>query len=589
MQARYPNPVNKSLPRLAIRLLILSLLCVSARTTGATEIEINGVDGRLAENVRVLIGNPPPVDNAKRFEGFVNAVESQAVEALSALGYYDPAVAVQLTEGSPDNPTLISIDINPGNPVRIRNLLVEVKGAAETDRQFQLAMQSNSLREGGIFVSSEYESVKSSLINAAQGLGYFDFRFDTTEVRVSRKRQTADVKIIARSGERFLFGPVRFNQSILTQTVLRRWLTFAPGDPYQSGLIGELTQNLQSSGYFASVKVKPIIDSRYVQVVPVSVELTPKKSNEVAIGVGYVDDSKLRGRLSWEKPLINSRGHSADFSLALSRDTKSAGFSYRVPRNEKPLYNFWGLEYGLKREDAADTESFLTTANLRHVTRTPRLWDRSPFLRWERETFTSSGIEDQTDLLLLGMSMARSRSSGSPFPERGQNLVFELTSAARKFFSSINILKAVAKFRYLRAISTRNTLIASLQYGAIKSDDYDRVPVSQRFFAGGDRSLRGFAYRSVSPTNAEGENVGGRFLEILNLEYNYRFRERWTAAVFSDAGRAFNSRATAHRIGAGVGIRWQSPVGPFRLDLARPVSGTDDSSFRVHISLGPEF
>ena len=88
--------------------------------------------------------------------------------------------------------------------------------------------------------------------------------------------------------------------------------------------------------------------------------------------------------------------------------------------------------------------------------------------------------------------------------------------------------------------------------------------------------------------NPDGDAVGGRYLEVTSLEYNYRFAERWSAATFIDAGRAFNNFDTAYSVGAGVGIRWQSPVGPFRLDIAEPVDDERFNNIRFHISLGPE-
>ena len=154
--------------------------------------------------------------------------------------------------------------------------------------------------------------------------------------------------------------------------------------------------------------------------------------------------------------------------------------------------------------------------------------------------------------------------------------------------SSIDFFKTLATFKYLRALSDRNTVIGAIQYGAIQSNDYDRVPVTQRFFAGGDRSVRGFKYRDLSPRNSEDEAVGGRYLEVLSLEYNYRFLDRWSGAVFADAGRSFNNFYHAYSVGAGFGVRWQSPVGPFRIDIAAPISDDDEGGVRIHLSLGPD-
>ena len=154
--------------------------------------------------------------------------------------------------------------------------------------------------------------------------------------------------------------------------------------------------------------------------------------------------------------------------------------------------------------------------------------------------------------------------------------------------SSIDLVKVFGTFRYLRAASDRSTFITGLQYGALHSNDFSGVPVSQRFFAGGDRSVRGYEFRDLSPRNTDDDAIGGRFLEVLSLEYNYRFLERWSGALFVDTGRAFNDRSDPYSTGAGFGIRWQSPVGPFRVDIAAPIDDDENDGFRVHLSLGPD-
>ena len=275
----------------------------------------------------------------------------------------------------------------------------------------------------------------------------------------------------------------------------------------------------------------------------------------------------------------------------MARDTQSASFAYRIPRDKNPLFNYWGIEYGVKNDINGDVDSFLSTLNLQRVKRTSRDWNESLFIRWERESFVigDNDEEQTTDLVLPGVSYQRSRSKGQPFATWGQAVSFQLMGGSKRVLSSIDFLKAVGKFRYLRAVSDRNTLISSLQYGAIHSNDNDRVPTSQRFFAGGDNTVRGFAFREISPRNSDDEAIGGRFLEVLSLEYDYRFRDLWSAAIFTDAGRAFNSFSAGYSVGAGVGIRWQSPVGPFRIDIATPISDNDTGSVRFHLSLGADF
>lgn len=321
---------------------------------------------------------------------------------------------------------------------------------------------------------------------------------------------------------------------------------------------------------------------------PVKVDLTRKDNNLVAVGIGFVTDTGIRTKLTWEKPLMNRLGHSAEMDIELSKSLQKVSFSYRIPRRNEPLYNYWGIEYGLKKEAIDDNESFLSTLNFQRVSRTVSQWTESLFIRWEREKFTTSGIEQTSDLVLPGVSYSRTRSKGSPFPYWGQAAGIQFMGGSTRALSTIDFFKTAGTFRYLRALSDRNTLIGAVQYGAIHSSDYPSVPISQRFFAGGDRSVRGYRYRDLSPRDTSGVAVGGRYLEVINLEYNYRFLDLWSTAVFVDAGRAFNSFREPYSVGAGVGIRWQSPVGPFRIDIATPIDDDKNDGIRVHLSLGPD-
>lgn len=568
------------------RLLYCFVFFLCSSVQAETTIIVRGVEGDLKTNVELIAGVAPDASDSRKYKRYVATLPELALDALSALGYY--GAKVDVTESMIEEGTSITIAITPNDPVLVDTLEVSVTGDGLEDLAYKSVLSELPIITGAIFVSADYEAVKAALQDKAQDLGYFDFTFSQSEVRVSRKQLSAKIKIVADTGERYTYGPILFAQKAFKKSFLDRWLPFNEGDLYESGLIGELTQNLQNSGYFKSVRVQPQQDRRYGKTIPVKVDLTPKDSNQVAVGLGFQTDTGVRTKLTWGKPLFNRLGHSAEAEMGLSKIEQQVSFSYRIPRRKEPLYNYWGVEFGLRNVDVDDTESLLSTLNFQRVSRTPSLWTESFFIRWERERFAAGSDEETTDLLLPGFSYSRTRSKGSPFPVWGQAASIQVLGGSSRALSTIDFFKTLGTFRYLRALSDRNTIIGAIQYGAIQSNDYDRVPISQRFFAGGDRSVRGFQYRDLSPRNSEDEAVGGRYLEVLSLEYNYRFLDRWSGALFADAGRAFNSFREPYSVGAGFGIRWQSPVGPFRIDIATPISDNDEGGVRVHLSLGPD-
>jgi len=627
--------------RTLLYLAVVLASLFSAFGHASTSLVITGVEGNLEENIRLLVQPPPERDNQRQFKRYVDGLPEQVVTALSAYGYYAAEVSVSVAEVSPPAPkkgagkvvekveakiegnpapatgqkatvpakeqtsaesaqtlttlTQVTIAVTLNKPVTIQAIALDIAIADEDKADFAaiLKTQREQLAKGNVFVSSNYEAAKSALLNRAQELGYFDFEFTSAEVRVSRRAYSADIKLQASAGQRYNFGQILYRQRTFSDVFMNRWAPFAEGDPYQASLIGELTQNLQSSGYFSSVRVRPLVDPRYKDIVPVTVDLTQQDQNQISVGIGYSTDTEFRTKLTWGRPLINSRGHSAEFGISVSRYIQSASFSYRIPRDTRPLFNYWGIEYGIRNEQLRnqvvdDSDSFNSTLNFQRVTRTSKDWNESIFLRWERERFDIGGVESETDLVMPGISYSRSRSKGQPFPEWGQALSFQIMGGSKDALSTIDILKAVGRFRYLRAVSNRNTLIATLQYGAIRSNNYDLVPLSQRFFAGGDRTVRGYRFKDISPRNLKGDPVGGRYLEVMSAEYNYRFVDRWSGALFVDAGRAFNNFDDSYSVGAGFGLRWLSPVGPFRIDLGIPINSDNDDDYRIHLSLGPD-
>jgi len=595
-----------------LRITTAVLLCTNIAQ--ANQLVINGVTDDLAENVRIVAGDIPNDDAL--MDVYIDLLPEQTRTALAAYGYFEPEIDIK--RAIVDEETVVSINVKIGSPVLISSINVEVKGAASTDTAFRDIQSRIPLVENAIFLSGDYEATKSLLLDAAQAKGYFDFKFITNAVLVSRENRTAVINLVAESGPRFTFGAVKFDQNTFSDEFLSRWLPFKPGDPYNAGKIAELTQDLQSSGYFSTVRVTPQRDIRYGASVPMLVSLSAKENNQVALGIGYSSDEKWRGKVTWGKPLINRSGHLAEAELNLSGVSQAISFSYRIPRKNQPLYNFWGAEYGVKKTNADGVESLLSSLNFQRVRRFANQWIESVFIRWERErgppnretdtteldtnnpvitdpTETDPATTDPaktelvtTDLVLPGVRYSRSRSKGYPFLSWGQSSSFQFLYGNRKLLSTIDFYKASLNFKYLRAISPRNTFIFSFQYGAITTNDFEKVPFSQRYFAGGDRSIRGYRFRSVSPKYLDGDLKGGRYLEAGSVEYNFRFTDRWSLAVFTDVGRAFNKFSTSQKYGAGFGVRWQSPVGPFRLDLARPVADGKNNRIRVHLSLGPD-
>jgi translocation and assembly module TamA len=154
--------------------------------------------------------------------------------------------------------------------------------------------------------------------------------------------------------------------------------------------------------------------------------------------------------------------------------------------------------------------------------------------------------------------------------------------------SDAEFLRVNGDTQWLRMLGDNHRFIGRLNVGAIETDDFKNVPTSLRFFAGGDNSVRGYSYESLSPKDARGRLIGGQQRFVASVEAQRRITGKWWLASFVDTGDAFTSWWPEElNTGAGLGVRWISPVGPIRFDVAHPFD--NDDAYRIHFAIGPEF
>jgi translocation and assembly module TamA len=194
--------------------------------------------------------------------------------------------------------------------------------------------------------------------------------------------------------------------------------------------------------------------------------------------------------------------------------------------------------------------------------------------------------DDTTALLIPAASYAHVRADNRLLTRRGYSLQFDLRGAVEQLLSDMSFTQAGLKAKLIQPVFRRDRLIARAQAGSTWTDSFDELPATLRYFAGGDQSVRGYGFEELGPRDASGEVIGGKHLLFGSLEYEHRVRGDWGVAVFYDTGNAFNSVHDGLESGAGIGLRWRSPVGMVRVDLASAISA--DNGLRLHFTLGPD-
>ncbi|STB50424.1 outer membrane protein assembly factor [Citrobacter koseri] len=192
-------------------------------------------------------------------------------------------------------------------------------------------------------------------------------------------------------------------------------------------------------------------------------------------------------------------------------------------------------------------------------------------------------------LLYPGVMISRTRSRGGLMPTWGDSQRYSIDYSNTAWGSDVDFSVFQAQNVWIRSLYDRHRFVMRGNLGWIETGDFDKVPPDLRFFAGGDRSIRGYKYKSISPEDSDGNLKGASKLVTGSLEYQYNVTGKWWGAMFVDSGEAVSDiRKSDFKTGAGVGVRWQSPVGPIKLDFAVPVGDKDEHGLQFYIGLGPE-
>ncbi len=564
---------------------LAGLLLVSATELAAAELDVRIEPGNrtLRENIENHIGDLGDRDERELLR-YSRIAREQAQKALQALGYYNAVIDSEVIAGEPPR---LSLRVKPGPPVRLRTVRVRVEGAAAELKSFQ--NPQGALEPGTTLNHGRYEEVKQRIANQASRFGFFEGRFTRQRLAVDPRENFADIELVFESGRRYHLGEVSFEgDAPFDADLLERMVPFEPGTPYDSEWVAELSQALQSSGYFEGVRVDANPANASEQRIPVSVLLTTREPRTLGLGLGFSTDVGPRIRLDWTRHWVNPQGHSYGAEAELSAPRQNVGLWYDVPL-DPPLTDKLRYAGGYQYEELGDNDSLsrLLTVGPEWHRRLDNGWKRVWSLKWEHEEYRLGDDSGVSTLLMPGIAYSLLRSDNRIDPNRGYRLEFELAGAKQGLMSDADLIHANAMLKGLGTLFERHRFLGSVQLGANITDEYTQVPPSLRYFAGGDQSVRGYDYQSLSPTNSDGDRIGGRYQFAVSAEYQYSLTEKWRVATFMDQGNAFNSADfPSLKSSVGVGVRWVSPVGPIRLDLAHPLDG--DGGVRLHFSMGPE-
>jgi len=561
---------------------LLSLVLLAPAAWADLEVQVEPAKRAVKENIEAYIG---PVEAGSRDElrRLFDHADEQATLAAQALGYYHTRNYLQFS-GTEDDPTLI-IKVDLGAPVRLNEISIDIQGEGRGTDAFALTLPE-ALAPGKRLNHGDYENIKTQISNRALQYGYFSGQYLQHQLRVNPDANQADIDIQYLTGPRYKLGEVTYSQTLFSEDLLDRFIPFEPGVPYDAELIGQFNQDLLSSGYFNGVQVIAPAEKAVGDVIPVEVTLSERDPHSLGFGGGFSTDVGVRAKATWDQHWLNPQGHSRGASAELSTPRQEISAFYQIPL-DPPLTSSLRYFLGWQHENIDDVETRSLAAGAELRKRLDSGWERTLGLRVQNEIFSLGDDSGTSTLLIPSLAMQRTKTSGGIDPAKGYSLLFDVQGAKKGLISTVDFARVMGQAKGLYTLFDRHRLLGRLQLGALATNDFSNIPPSLRFFAGGDQSIRGYAYQTLSPVDSTGENVGGRYLMTSTAEYQYEFIDRWRAATFVDYGNAVDSPTDPLKTSVGLGIRWVSPIGPLRVDVARSLSDPDEG-FRIHFSMGPD-
>jgi translocation and assembly module TamA len=515
-------------------------------------------------------------------EGSLQAREIAAVE-----GFYDAKIEVTIDRKA--TPYIVTVRVDPGAPVRVSDIRVEVSGPAMNDvplgtTAIKEARDGWSLRLGEVFRQAEWIDAKEQAVRTLRRSPYAAARLARSEARVHPDRRAAELDVEIDSGPRFSLGPLdirglkRYPPSLVENfNILKR------GEPYTEAAMDAYVRRLAASGYFASVQASIDAESANPGDATVHLAVIEGPTHRFEGALSYSTDTQFGARASYTNVNIDGRALQMRIDGRFEVKQQLAKVAFTWP----PTASKWldSISVGAQRTDFQNDEE--TTAGI---------------------DFQRRGVDERAHPLYRAALLydkqvpagAPSSSAYATFVEAGYVLrrVDDLLSPTRGFMADVRVGggipglstegfgRVVAQTAAWYPIDRMTQLAFRAEAGAVLASSRDGVPSVLRFRTGGDTTVRGYEYQSLGVRLGDAI-VGGRYYAIASAEVIRWIDETWGVAAFVDAGNAVDSFHDFDvAFGYGLGARLRTPIGPFRLDVAY---GEQTREWRIHFSVGLTF
>lgn len=574
----------------------------------SVKVDIKGINDELLDNVKLNLS----VSNVKSSKNGVSRttinrlakkIPKEVQGALQPFGYYSSSVNVKVTNSAEDtklpfvgsgkndeNRWHVAVDVDRGPQVKIREFSVKFIGGDKIEPELLDIVEASEIKKGDGLNHAKYKSLKSSLLRTAQDYGYVDANYQLSEIRVDTVDHAAYVFLTLDIGALYYFGEININQDVLSEKVINRYIGRFEGEPFAADKLLDLKFALSGGGYFGNVDVDVKKEEAYENRIPIDIDTSPAARFSYMGSVGYGSDTGARVGAGFQNRRVNSRGHKLKANVRWSEKENSFVTQYKIPTGNM-VSEYYDIKFLATEENINDVDSIKYAASTSHnIDFLKGTLNYGVTVVQEDFQFRGEETEQRAQLLIPGATYSYVKSDNPLYTRKGYGFSIDVHGGLKSAFSETTFLHVGISGNLILPLGDRMRLLLRGEQGRVVSDNFDRLPPSERFFTGGSSSVRGFGYRDIGPKNDEGVNLGGNTLVSASAEVDYLITSNWGVAVFTDAGNATNDEQFDLYKSYGIGLRYKTPIGLVRIDVAHPVNKLNDTDndYKIHLNIGPD-
>lgn len=543
--------------------------------------------------------------DAAELDRLLRAAPAQARGLLETEGYFNAEVSAERA-GERGGLPLLRVKVAPGPQTVVRGVSIEATGELETAAsagntsakdELDSLRRDWTLRAGDPFRQASWSAAKTAAIAKLRSDGYALAGWRSTQAQVDAPDNQAELALVIDSGPLYHLGAVHIEGADrYGQGAIRELAGFGPGTPYSEKALLDYQERLQKLGLYGGVSVTLAATPDNAAAAPVEVHVKELQQHQATVGVGY--GSNTGPRLSLEHTDRRFFDHDIIESDKLTWGPLNK--SLQAQLTSYPMRDLWRnlLSGSLSQLKVQDQVVAGWNTRLGRSQATPDI-DRLYFLELAHDRLDSSTLTRQADAISLNYQWVLRHLDNPLLPTRGWSASVQVAGGFAKGRQSVlsapdennrgPFSRLYSRLTWYEPLARDWYGTARLEAGQVFSRSAVGIPDALLFRAGGDDSVRGYGYRGLGP-DIEGVTVSGRNLLTGSVEMAHPISPKYPAflwAVFVDAGNAADRwQDISPALGYGAGLRWRSPVGPVKVDLAY---GQRVQDLRLSLSIGVTF